>query len=327
MADLGSVDWYRAFGRTHAGQAVLRDRRVGPELSSAAPATCLIALRARIRRCRLPTASPNRRRRGGSSQSGSAGCPSRRLRGRDRRGGPGAVGGQHPDAARGAGAVDGRPTRIRSAPPSRRFRSTRHRTIERRRTPADGLACTTDASQRNQGCDDCGAHYCLARSAMRWFMSRVERDLLSDWMPTHEHFPRSKREGGKVAVDNAILAHRLCNRIDYSISVGRSYARDLERIRKAREDAIRRNTKDWTPQRNPLRPGWTAQISGSSELGCRRLLVVQPRRGRRPVATLSPLRQRPSAGVDRRATVAVAMSQAVQLGPAAPRLQQCGSAG
>jgi len=64
---------------------------------------------------------------------------------------------------------------------------------------------------------------------------------LSDWMPTHEHFPRSKREGGKVAVDNAILAHRLCNRIDYSISVDRSYARDLERIRKAREDAIRRN--------------------------------------------------------------------------------------
>src|SRR3954452_9085512 len=64
---------------------------------------------------------------------------------------------------------------------------------------------------------------------------------LSDWMPTHEHFPRSKREGGKVAVDNAILAHRLCNRIDYSISVDRSYARDLERIRKAREDANRRN--------------------------------------------------------------------------------------
>ena len=66
---------------------------------------------------------------------------------------------------------------------------------------------------------------------------------LSDWMPTHEHFPLSKRQGGKVAVDNAILAHRLCNRIDYSISVGRSYARDLERIRKAREDAIRRNNE------------------------------------------------------------------------------------
>jgi hypothetical protein len=39
-------------------------------------------------------------------------------------------------------------------------------------------------------------------------------DDLTDWMPTHEHFPRSKREG---AVDNAVLPHRLCNRIDYSI--------------------------------------------------------------------------------------------------------------
>jgi hypothetical protein len=64
---------------------------------------------------------------------------------------------------------------------------------------------------------------------------------LSDWMPTHEHFPRAKREGGHRAVHNAILAHRLCNRIDYSISVGRSYARDLERVRKARKEAIRRN--------------------------------------------------------------------------------------
>src|SRR6266498_4034404 len=47
-----------------------------------------------------------------------------------------------------------------------------------------------------------------------------------------EHYPRSKREGGKVAVNNAILAHRLCNRIHYSIRIGRSRARDLGRIRK-----------------------------------------------------------------------------------------------
>jgi hypothetical protein len=44
-------------------------------------------------------------------------------------------------------------------------------------------------------------------------------------------------------VDNAILAHRLCNRIDYSIRVGRRYARDLERVRKAREEAIRRDNE------------------------------------------------------------------------------------
>jgi hypothetical protein len=64
---------------------------------------------------------------------------------------------------------------------------------------------------------------------------------LRDWMPTHEHFPISKQDGGKEAVDNAILAHRLCNRIDYSIRVGRSHARDLERIRRAREEAVTRN--------------------------------------------------------------------------------------
>ena len=59
----------------------------------------------------------------------------------------------------------------------------------------------------------------------------------SDWNPTHEHFPPPKRDGGQRTVDNSVLAHRLCNRIDYSISAGRSHARDLERIRKAREAA------------------------------------------------------------------------------------------
>jgi hypothetical protein len=65
----------------------------------------------------------------------------------------------------------------------------------------------------------------------------------SDWIPTLEHFPLAKREGGRRAVDNAILAHRLCNRIDYSLTVGRSHAKDLERIRKAREEATRRYTE------------------------------------------------------------------------------------
>lgn len=42
---------------------------------------------------------------------------------------------------------------------------------------------------------------------------------LSDWSPTHEYFPIPKREGGKATPDNTILAHRLCNRIDYSKAV------------------------------------------------------------------------------------------------------------
>jgi len=64
---------------------------------------------------------------------------------------------------------------------------------------------------------------------------------LSDWMPTVEHYPLANREGGKETVDNVRLAHRLCNRIDYSIRVVRSYKSDLERIRTAREDALRRS--------------------------------------------------------------------------------------
>ena len=72
------------------------------------------------------------------------------------------------------------------------------------------------------------------------YFAQVTNDW-SDWMPTLEHFPVYKKDGGTAAVDNAILAHRLCNRIDHSLRVGRSHERDLERIRKAREEAIRRN--------------------------------------------------------------------------------------
>jgi hypothetical protein len=47
------------FGRTHVGQAVCAMGVLSPGFSVAAPASCPVALRARIRRCRLPTASPN----------------------------------------------------------------------------------------------------------------------------------------------------------------------------------------------------------------------------------------------------------------------------
>jgi len=96
-------------------------------------------------------------------------------------------------------------------------------------------------------------------------------DELSDWMPTHEHSPRSKREGGHRDVDNAILAHRLCNRIDYSISVGRPYASDLERVRKAREEAtlwVPRTPFGLSPGPDPG-PARTASRAGSQS--CQRL--------------------------------------------------------
>ena len=66
---------------------------------------------------------------------------------------------------------------------------------------------------------------------------------MGDWSPTNEHFPVSKMDGGREAVDNAVLAHRLCNRIDYSIRVGRSHKRELERIRKAREETTRHDNE------------------------------------------------------------------------------------
>ena len=84
----------------------------------------------------------------------------------------------------------------------------------------------------------CGMPECFCPQELggAWHFDRVSAEL-SDWMPTLEHFPISKREGGRESVDNAVLAHRLCNRIDYSISAGRSHTKDFERIRKAREAA------------------------------------------------------------------------------------------
>ena len=60
---------------------------------------------------------------------------------------------------------------------------------------------------------------------------------LSDWMPTFEHHPIPKRDGGRETAENVVLAHRICNRLDYSIFIGRSHKKDLERIRKAQEAA------------------------------------------------------------------------------------------
>src|SRR6266487_1317686 len=52
----------------------------------------------------------------------------------------------------------------------------------------------------------------------------------TDWIPTHEHFPVSKQDGGHRTVDNAVLAHCPSNRSDHSIRVGRAYLRDNDRV-------------------------------------------------------------------------------------------------
>ena len=63
----------------------------------------------------------------------------------------------------------------------------------------------------------------------------------TDWGPTHEHFPRAKRDGGHRDLDNSVLAHTLCNRVDYAKFSGKPYGKDLARVKAAREEAIRRS--------------------------------------------------------------------------------------
>ena len=50
------------------------------------------------------------------------------------------------------------------------------------------------------------------------------------------------------------LAHRLCNRVDYSKQIDRPYADDLARVKAAREEAIHRAEED---PLNPRRPSLT----------------------------------------------------------------------
>lgn len=38
----------------------------------------------------------------------------------------------------------------------------------------------------------------------------------SDWEPTADHYPRLKAHGGHLTPDNVRLAHRICNRRDYT---------------------------------------------------------------------------------------------------------------
>ena len=65
-----------------------------------------------------------------------------------------------------------------------------------------------------------------------WFAPRPR--TWDDWEPTHEHFPIPKRDGGKATPDNTILAHRICNKLDYSIFDGQPIDKLLARIEAAR---------------------------------------------------------------------------------------------
>ena len=64
-----------------------------------------------------------------------------------------------------------------------------------------------------------------------------------DWMPTSDHYPVLKKDGGHRTVANVRLAHRLCNRVDYSKAIGRPFEKDLARVEAARREALRRMTR------------------------------------------------------------------------------------
>jgi hypothetical protein len=49
-------------------------------------------------------------------------------------------------------------------------------------------------------------------------------------------------DGGRETVDNSRLAHRLCNRVDYSKRINRSFAKDLARVEAARQEGLRRTS-------------------------------------------------------------------------------------
>jgi hypothetical protein len=59
----------------------------------------------------------------------------------------------------------------------------------------------------------CEMPQCYCFWGRRYFEPRSTH---SDWEPTADHYPRLKAHGGHLTPDNVRLAHRLCNRRDYT---------------------------------------------------------------------------------------------------------------
>jgi hypothetical protein len=59
----------------------------------------------------------------------------------------------------------------------------------------------------------CEMPQCYCFRGRSYFEPRSAR---SDWEPTADHYPRLKTHGGRLTPDNVRLAHRLCNRRDYT---------------------------------------------------------------------------------------------------------------
>jgi hypothetical protein len=89
----------------------------------------------------------------------------------------------------------------------------------------------------------CQMQHCLCPDELggKSYFEPVPDDL-PDWMPTYEHSPTPKSQGGHKSFDNALLAHRLCNRVDSSKSMGGPYAKDLAPAEAARLKGIERRS-------------------------------------------------------------------------------------
>lgn len=67
----------------------------------------------------------------------------------------------------------------------------------------------------------------------RYFELKVHPPI--DWMPTPDHYPILKKDGGRLTVDNVRLSHRICNRVDYALQVDKPYQKDLDRAEAFRQ--------------------------------------------------------------------------------------------
>jgi hypothetical protein len=85
----------------------------------------------------------------------------------------------------------------------------------------------------------CAMEECLCPVELggRGYFESVTKDL-SDWIPTNDHHPVLKCEGGPESPGNSRLAHRLCNRVGYAKGAGLSFDADLARAEAARLRAL-----------------------------------------------------------------------------------------
>jgi len=71
----------------------------------------------------------------------------------------------------------------------------------------------------------------------RWDFEPIPNPMpmkIPEWIPTTDHFPKTKEVGGQKVAGNVRLAHRLCNRADYQTRIGNP--QEAERARAEKEN-------------------------------------------------------------------------------------------